>query len=76
MNVVTTQKSHFNPSAIVATQLAAIEAVRGIDRLLPILHGRRVVGVTFSPPWWLCVKKLELFPDDVFFKPLDMSLEQ
>lgn len=76
MNIITTQKSRSNPSAITATQLAAIDAVRGIDRLLPVMHGRRVVGATFAPPWWLCATKPELFPDDVLFKPLDMSLEQ
>lgn len=76
MNILTTQKSRMNPSAVTATQVAAIEAVRGIDRLLPVMHGRRVVGATFAPPWWACAKRPDLFPDDVLFRPLDLSLEQ
>jgi hypothetical protein len=76
MNIITTQKSRMNPSAITATRVAAIEAVMGIDRLLPVMHGRRVVGATFAPPWWLCQKRADLFPDDVLFRPLDMSVEQ
>lgn len=76
MSISTTQKSAMNPSAVVRSQLAAIEAARGIDSLLPVVHRRRVVGATFSPPWWLSKKVPSLFPDDVLFRPLDMSIEQ
>lgn len=75
MNILTSRKSVMNPSAVVAAQLAAVEATRGIDRLLPVIHQRRVVGATFAPPWWLAQKVPHLFPGDVMFRPLDMSVE-